>query len=345
MSPRPSRSVPSICSGDMYDGVPIATPCIVSCVSPDIDRATPKSASSARPSSVMKMFSGFTSRWMIPIACAAESADATSRSTRTTNSGASGRSSWITCLRVRPLTCVITSAMPAAPRSSTRCTPTTFGCASEATKRASRAKRAIASSSSRYLARISLMATSAPVARSRARYTIAVPPRPISPRIQYSGSSAARPAGTGSLLMAGRRTCEIAAASASGRRSVRVETQHDLAKLDAVAIGELALAVLVRELLVVHYDGIRLRKVGDGPPSPREGKAGVLAADRAGIERDVLRRAARVAAEDELRLLPLDPDEPDLLVAGVATEDLEVTGEQLHQVVVGTLEAHRLTRR
>ena len=90
----------------------MATPCIVSCVSPDIDRATPKSASSARPSSVMKMFSGFTSRWTIPIACAADSADATSRRTRTTNSGASGRSSWITCLSVRPLTCVITSAMP-----------------------------------------------------------------------------------------------------------------------------------------------------------------------------------------------------------------------------------------
>jgi len=93
MSARPSSCSPSICSGAMYDGVPIATPCIVSWVSPDIERATPKSASSARPSSVMNTFSGFTSRWMIPIACAAESAAATSRITRVTNSCGSGRSS------------------------------------------------------------------------------------------------------------------------------------------------------------------------------------------------------------------------------------------------------------
>src|SRR4029078_8562474 len=235
---------------------------------------------------------------MIPTTCAADSADATSRSTRTTNSGGSGRSSWITCLRVRPLTCVITSAMPELPRSSTRCTPTTLGCASEATKRASRAKRAIASSSSRYLARISLMATSAPLRRSRARYTIAVPPRPISPRIQYSRSSPASPAEIGSLLIGGRRTSVNAAASASHRRSVRVEAQRDLAELDAVAIGERALPILIRKLLVVHYDGIRLREVGDGPLPAGKGEAGMLAADRARVERDVLWRPARIAAED-----------------------------------------------
>src|SRR3954452_14007137 len=109
---------------------------------------------------------------------------------------------------------------------------------------------------------------------------MAVPPRPISPRIQYSRSRAASPAGMGSLLIGGRRTCLNAAASASGRRSVRVEAQHDLAELDAVAVGELALAVQVRKLLVVHHDGIRLREVGDGPFARGEGEAGMLAADR-----------------------------------------------------------------
>src|SRR6476659_1389145 len=106
---------------------------------------------------------------------------------------------------------------------------------------------------------------------------MAVPPRPISPRIQYSGSSAASPVGIGSLLIAGDRTCGIAAASFPGRGSVRVKAQHDLAELDTVAIGELTLAVHVRELLVVDYDGVRLGEVGDGPPSPGEGEAGVLA--------------------------------------------------------------------
>ena len=74
---------------------------------------------------------------------------------------------------------------------------------------------------------------------------MAVPPRPISPRIQYSGSSAVRAVGVRSLLIAGRRA-EMGAASASGLGSLRVETQHDLSQLDAVAVGELTLAIEVR---------------------------------------------------------------------------------------------------
>src|SRR5919112_3752591 len=103
---------------------------------------------------------------------------------------------------------------------------------------------------------------------------MAVPPRPISPSIQYSGSSAASAAGLRSLLIAGCRAGRGAASSASGRRSVCVESQHHLAQLDAVAIGELPLAVEVRQFLIVHYYRVGLRKIRDGPLSARVGEAG-----------------------------------------------------------------------
>src|SRR5919107_3355366 len=138
---------------------------------------------------------------------------------------------------------------------------------------------------------------------------MAVPPRPISPSIQYSGSSAASAAGLRSLLIAGCRTGRGAASSASGRRSVCVESQHHLAQLDAVAIGELPLAVEVRQFLIVHYYRVGLRKIRDGPFSARVGEASVLAAHRARVERDVLRRAPGITTQDELRLLSLNPDE------------------------------------
>src|SRR5215207_4003847 len=170
---------------------------------------------------------------------------------------------------------------------------------------------------------MSLIATSFTVTRSRARYTMAVPPRPISPRIQYSGSSAASAAGDRSPLIAGCRTGE-GAASVTGRSSVCVESQHDFAQLDAVAVGELTLAVEVREFLVVHYYRIGLGKIRHGPLSARVGQARVLAAHRARVERDVLRRPSGIAAKDELRLLALHPHETDLLLARIARKHLEM---------------------
>src|SRR5829696_2906780 len=113
---------------------------------------------------------------------------------------------------------------------------------------------------------------------------MAVPPRPISPRIQYSGSSAARAAGLRSLLIAGYRTGR-GTASASGQRSVCVEPQHHLAQLDAVAIGELTLAIEVRQLLVVHYYRVGLGKIRHRPFSARVGEAGMLPAYRTRVER------------------------------------------------------------
>ena len=54
MSLRPSTTCPSICSGDMYCGVPSAAPSSVMPASPSMRRAMPKSESSARPCSVIE---------------------------------------------------------------------------------------------------------------------------------------------------------------------------------------------------------------------------------------------------------------------------------------------------
>src|SRR5687768_9478487 len=104
---------------------------------------------------------------------------------------------------------------------------------------------------------------------------MAVPPRPISPRIQYSGSSAVSAVGVRSLLIAGCQTGVGAASACPG--SVCVESQHHFAQLDAVAIGQLTLSVEVRQLLVVHYYRVGLRKIRDHPLSARVREPGVLA--------------------------------------------------------------------
>src|SRR5215218_1500358 len=117
---------------------------------------------------------------------------------------------------------------------------------------------------------------------------MAVPPRPISPSIQYSGSSAASAAGLRSLLIAGCRTGRGTESSASGGRSVCVESQHHFAQLDAVAIGQLTLSVEVRQLLVVHYYRVGLGKVRDHPLSARVREPSVLTTHRARVQRDVL---------------------------------------------------------
>ena len=88
MSERASISPPRACSGDMYPAVPITTPgvvCARSAVSSSDSRAgstslsfaRPKSRIFTRPSFVMNTFSGFRSRWTMPLAWAAASPDAT----------------------------------------------------------------------------------------------------------------------------------------------------------------------------------------------------------------------------------------------------------------------------
>ena len=174
----------------MYAGVPIAAPVIVKRESNSLECAIPKSLSSARPVPVsMKIFSGFTSRCTTPFACANASASATSLSTRSARSGLNGPSSITACFSVRPGTSCITSASPPSRSRLTACTVTMFGCCKRATVRASRVSRAIASSApDANFGRTTLIATSRKSARSRARYTTALPPRPNSPSSVYSSS-------------------------------------------------------------------------------------------------------------------------------------------------------------
>src|SRR5688500_4891945 len=172
---------------------------------------------------------------------------------------------------------------------------------------------------------------------------MAVPPRPISPRIQYSGSSAASAVGVRSLLIAGCRTGK-GAASASGPGSVCVETKHDLAQLDAVAVGELTLTVEVRQLLVIHYYRVGGRKIRDRPLSARVGQPGMLPAYRARVECNVLRGPARISTEDHLWLLTSDSDESDLLVSRVSREHLQMARQQLDDLVGWPDEPDRLAR-
>ena len=58
--------------------MPISTPPVAVCwVSALTARASPKSATLTRPSSAIRTFSGFTSRWIIPARWAAASAEST----------------------------------------------------------------------------------------------------------------------------------------------------------------------------------------------------------------------------------------------------------------------------
>ena len=92
MSARASTLLsPAACSGDMYVGVPTDIPVPVRFAPSDSSdavraatsaRATPKSASTACPSS-SRMFSGLMSRCTIPLRCAYASASATSIRMRT----------------------------------------------------------------------------------------------------------------------------------------------------------------------------------------------------------------------------------------------------------------------
>ncbi len=91
-SDRTSIGCPCACSGDIYAAVPTTVPSSVRVVSGSVlvSFATPKSNSLAVPSSVTRTFDGFRSRWRIPLACAASSALATCRASRTAASAASG---------------------------------------------------------------------------------------------------------------------------------------------------------------------------------------------------------------------------------------------------------------
>ena len=64
------------CSGDMYSGVPITVPELVSLRSEPAILASPKSARTGVPSLWRRMFDGLMSRCRMPCACAWSSAPA-----------------------------------------------------------------------------------------------------------------------------------------------------------------------------------------------------------------------------------------------------------------------------
>ena len=73
MSERGVVGLPWACSGERYWAVPITEPvAVMSEFSPP--RAIPKSATRARPSSSIRTFCGFRSRWTIPLRCAKRAA-------------------------------------------------------------------------------------------------------------------------------------------------------------------------------------------------------------------------------------------------------------------------------
>ena len=85
--------------------MPMTTPW-VALLPPEVRalRASPKSATLTRPSSASSTFSGLMSRWTIPAAWAAESADSTGSSTSNASRGVSRTRSRSQSRRVRPAT-------------------------------------------------------------------------------------------------------------------------------------------------------------------------------------------------------------------------------------------------
>ncbi len=143
-------------------------------------RASPKSATLTSPSAESSTFSGFTSRWTTPARCAAASACATGSHTARACAGVSRPRSRSSARRVRPRTSSITrkAVDPSTPASMTE---TTAGEAIRAAARASRSKRAAKSGSSASAGCMIFTATSRSSRRSVAVYTVAMPPRAITP--------------------------------------------------------------------------------------------------------------------------------------------------------------------
>jgi hypothetical protein len=110
MSLRPSSSrSPIACSGDMYAGVPTATPVTVNRESPAAARAMPKSVTTARPVARSSMtLSGFTSRCTTPRPCAYASASATSARMRRASAIGSRGSRASRSARLSPSTSAMT---------------------------------------------------------------------------------------------------------------------------------------------------------------------------------------------------------------------------------------------
>ncbi len=124
----------------------------------------------------MSTFSGFTSRWITPSACACESAASTSIAIAAAISGGSGARSFKSLRSVAPRTSSTTRNFSASSADETSKTSTMFGCRSLATACASTTKRCATSADSRKCGWMTFTATSRARRVSCARYTVAIPP-------------------------------------------------------------------------------------------------------------------------------------------------------------------------
>ena len=159
----------------MYSTVPTTAPARVSATVLLRDLASPKSISLARPSEVTRMFSGFKSRWTMPVACTAPSAAVTSMNTRISAS-VLGRVA-ITSFRSDPRTYSITkNGMPSSsPKPSTLTTHSCWMRSSDLNSRRSRAPPCCAMASCKRF-----RATNSPLISSRTRLTRPIAPAPRS---------------------------------------------------------------------------------------------------------------------------------------------------------------------
>lgn len=123
-----------------------------------------------------------------------------------------------------------------------------------------------------------------------------------------------------------------------------VETEDDLAELDPVPVDQRTLPVNARQLLVVHYYRVGLRKIRDRPMAIGVGEPRVTATHRARLQSHVLRRSRRISPENQLGWLAGRPDKPYLAMAGLARENLETPRKELQDFFHRAIEPHCLRR-
>ena len=106
-SERGSAGSPRICSGARYCTVPVTAPARVFFASANA-RASPRSVTFTTPSVVIRMFSGFRSRWTMPRVCAWSSAASVWSSTAAAWAGARAPRAFRISRTERPCTYSIT---------------------------------------------------------------------------------------------------------------------------------------------------------------------------------------------------------------------------------------------
>src|SRR5258708_18997301 len=69
------------------------------------------------------------------------------------------------------------------------------------------------------------------------------------------------------------------------------------------------------------------------------------AAHRTGLQSNVLRRAGRVSAKDQLRRLARGSDESNFTMAGLASQNFQTSRQELQHLLDGAVEANSFRRR